>query len=214
MYWNSDITQLWKKVLALTQKIEPFPVLARSMNPAISPDFFRNPVFSPTIMPVHAFTLSPGGTLKFSSDSTATGDSIIPGLFECSRGNCKLCKLYKQVCTSFLTANSVEWHIKNNITCQSKKVIYFLKCICCNLSTSYLGKTKCFRDRMNNHISECRSGNTSDIFDRHVFKCKEINDINQEPHSQIFAFMTVSTENLLIPYQSYLHSKKFDTLNC
>ena len=151
---------------------------------------------------------------KFSSDSTATGGSKIPGLFKCSRGNCKLCKLYIQECTSFQTANNVEWHIKSNITCQSKNVIYFLKCICCNLSTSYIGKTKCFRARMNNHISECRSGNTSDIFDRHVFKCKEINDINQEPYFQIFAFMTVSRENLLIPYESYLQSKKFDTLNC
>ena len=151
---------------------------------------------------------------KISSYGIAPGGSKIPGLFKCSRGNCKLCKLYIQECTSFLTANNVEWHIKSNITCQSKNVIYFLKCICCNLSTSYIGKTKCFRARMNNHISECRSGNTSDIFDRHVFKCKEINDINQEPYFQIFAFMTVSRENLLIPYESYLQSKKFDTLNC
>ena len=133
---------------------------------------------------------------KFSSDSTATSGSKIQGLFKCSQGNCKLCKQYIA------------------IPVKAKNVMHFLKCICCNLSTSYIGKTKCFRARMNNHISECRSGNTSDIFDKHVLKCKEINDINQEPYFQIFAFMTMSRENLLIPYESYLQSKKFDTLNC
>ena len=78
-------------------------------------------------------------------------------------------------------------------------MIYLLRCIFCNLSTSYTGKIKLVRARMHNHISECRLGNTSNISDKHVLKCKEINDINQELHFPIFALMKVSRKNLLIP---------------
>ena len=151
---------------------------------------------------------------KFVSQNNEEANRSSPGLFKCNRGNCNLCKFYIQECSSFLTSNNIEWHIRSNINCHSKNVIYFLKCICCNLSTSYIGKTNNFRARMNNHISECRTGNTTDIFDKHVHKCKEKNHVKKEPYFQVYAFMTVSRENLLIPYESYLQSKRFDTMNC
>ena len=70
-----------------------------------------------------------------------------------------------------------------------------------------------FNTRMNNHRSDCRTGNTTDRFDIHVFKCTKSNNYTQEPFFQIYAYMTVKHESMLLPYESYLHSKSFDTMN-
>ena len=95
------------------------------------------------------------------------------GLFTWKDKRCKLCQLYIRQCKSFLTSNGKEWIIKSHITCHSKNVIYFLKCRSKNCSTTYIGKTNDFRKRMNNHISSCKNGKSSDRFDNHVFNCTE-----------------------------------------
>ena len=66
---------------------------------------------------------------------------------------------------------------------------------------------------MNNHISECRTGNSSDKFDIHVFNCRKKHNYNTEPYFKIFAFMTVPHESMLATYEKFLHDKGFDTLN-
>ena len=146
------------------------------------------------------------------SSNTAMNTEKPPGLFCCNRSNCNLCKLYIQECSSFKTSNNYNWTIKCHINCHSKLVVYYLKCICCNLET-YIGKTNNFRARMNNHISESRSGSTSNIFDRHVYNCRKKQKLDKEPFFHIYAFMTVSKEELLIPYESHLQERNFDTMN-
>ena len=110
------------------------------------------------------------------------------GLFKCHSNRSLLCKYYIQECSSFMTANNVEWKIQCNITCNSLNVIYYLICLCCNY-TSYTGKTNVMRLRMNQHISEIRTGNTTNRFDKHVFKCKALHNVTQEPYFKIFAFI-------------------------
>ena len=66
---------------------------------------------------------------------------------------------------------------------------------------------------MNNHISECRTGNTTDKFDTHVFNCRKNNDYNTEPYFRIYTFMTVPHESMLLTYEAFLHKKQYDTLN-
>ena len=66
---------------------------------------------------------------------------------------------------------------------------------------------------MNNHISECRTGRSSDKFDIHVFNCRKRHDFNIEPYFQIYTFMTVPHESMLTTYESFLHKKGFDTMN-
>ena len=134
------------------------------------------------------------------------------GLFKCNDIRCQLCNKYIQECTHFVTSNNVKWDIREKIMCNSKNVLYFLKCSICNLTT-YTGKTNNFRLRMNNHISECRTGNTCDRFDIHVFNCRKINNYHTEPYFKIYAFMTVKHENMLLSYEAYLHKKQYDTLN-
>lgn len=134
------------------------------------------------------------------------------GLFKCDCKRCLLCKYYIVECTSFKTSNNINWEIKCHITCNSKNVIYFLTCLCCNYET-YTGKTNVFRLRMNNHISEIRTGNSTDRFDNHVMRCKEQHNITKEPFFKIYAFIILPSERLLIPYEKHFHSLKFDTMN-
>ena len=152
---------------------------------------------------------------SFSSNPNANRrEKLEPGLFKCSNNRCKLCKLYIQECKTFYTSNNVLWTIKSHISCNSKNVLYYLKCVCCNFQSTYTGKTVNLRLRSNNHISSCRLGNNDNVFDLHVFKCMKEHNIYCEPYFHIYAFMSVSKEELLLPYEKLLHKKSFDTFNC
>ena len=70
-----------------------------------------------------------------------------------------------------------------------------------------------FRTRLNNHISDCRTGRTSDIFDLHVHECGIKNNCLGEPYFKVYAFMKLSSSDKLLTYESYLHSQRFDTMN-
>ena len=119
---------------------------------------------------------------------------------------------YIQECTSFETSNGVEWQIKCHMNCNSSNVLYFLKCTACN-STTYTGKTNNLRLRMNGHKSSATLGNSTDVFDNHVHKCRNRLQYTLEPKFLIYAFLRVNDSKLLIPYEKFFHSQHFDTLN-
>ena len=122
-----------------------------------------------------------------------------PGLYKCNSNICRLCKDgYIQECKSFVTSNGLEWQIKCHINCNSKNVLYFLKCTSC-MTTTYTGKTNNLRLRMNGHKSSANLGTSSDIFDNHVFNCRLKVKYNLEPKFFIYAFLTVNDSKLLIP---------------
>ena len=51
----------------------------------------------------------------------------------------------------------------------------------CNGAMNYIGKTTNFRKRLNNHISESRTGMSCFSFPEHVYKCgKENNNLPVE----------------------------------
>ena len=142
-----------------------------------------------------------------------------PGIYaECKDKRCNLCnKGYIQECSSFVTDNDVTWTIKSHINCNSKNVLYFLICNMCKKEgkpESNTGKTETrLRDRMNNHISDCRTGNTTDKFDLHVHQCGILNNCLKPPYFQIYAFMTLRSPEKLLIYENWLHKKHFDSMN-
>ena len=148
-------------------------------------------------------------TAKFESCEITNKNN---GLYKCTDKRCKLCRLYIKECTSFITANGTEWHIKSHITCNSKLVLYFQRCASCDGIVSNIGKTNDLRLRMNNHISACRLGNSTDKFDNHVFNCKMSND-KSEPYFYLTIFMEVNDVNKLLVYENYLHTNGHDTIN-
>ena len=66
------------------------------------------------------------------------------------------------------------------------------------------------RPRINYHISEAKNGNTTDIFDKHVFSC--IKD-HIEPVFKLNVLMEVDNYDKLLVYEDYFHKQGFDTLN-
>ena len=95
------------------------------------------------------------------------------GLCTCNNKTCKLCALYIKLCTSFKIPNDALGSITCHITCQSKTVIYFLKCTFYSHGTTYIGKSVYLRSRKNNHITSRRLGGSTGKFDNHVFYCMQ-----------------------------------------
>ena len=104
------------------------------------------------------------------------------------------------------------WSIKSHITCNSTNVIYFLKCNSCKVTT-YTGKTNNLRKRMNGHKSSCALGNSTDIFDNHVYKCRKERQSDIRPMFLVYFFLTVKDTKLLLAYEHFLHEQRHDTLN-
>ena len=134
--------------------------------------------------------------------------------YECKDSRCNLCASYIQEWPSFITSNRYNWIIRCHINCHSINVLYFLSCNSFKGNARYTGKTVNFRHRMKNHITVCRYGTCTDKFDNHAFKCSHKNDhVAREPYFKAYAFMTVTEENKLLCYESYLHKMRFDTMN-
>ena len=79
----------------------------------------------------------------------------------------------------------------------------------CNGKTTYIGKNKTkLRIRTNNHITCCRNGSGTNIFDKHVFKCGTNNKCLQPPYFKILAYMKVSTDEKLFTYERHLSTER------
>ena len=128
----------------------------------------------------------------------------------CSDKRCKICISYLQTDSTFTLASGKVWNVKCKMTCNSKNVIYFLKCNQCDGNVSYIGKTNNLRLRTNQHISTCRTGRGSDIFDQHVHNCT---DNLSEPYFKLFLLLSLNNEQSLIPYETHFHSLGYDTMN-
>lgn len=165
---------------------------------------------------VQCYTQTPN-LLKILSSSRFVSDSPEKdrekGVYHCTNTRCQICSLdYLQECKSFVTSNGTTWNIKCRITCKSLNVIYFLKCRFCGIVTK-LGKTDNLRKRTNNHISGCRNGNSSDIFDNHVHACPKSKGLPpSEPFFLLFVFMECSDYNKLLNIERKLHLKGHDTV--
>ena len=67
---------------------------------------------------------------------------------------------------------------------------------------------------MNNHISACRHGNSTDKFDNHVYNCTQAMQVSLvEPYFKLYAFKSLSNYNNLRNYERKLHSERHDTMN-
>ena len=86
-----------------------------------------------------------------------------PGTYKCSDKRCKICQNYLNEIKEFTISNCQIWEIRREIDCDSVNVIYYLKCKMCNEKETYIGKTigdntKGFKVRINQHISDCKTG--------------------------------------------------------
>ena len=63
---------------------------------------------------------------------------------------------------------------------------------------------------MNCHISESKSGNTTDTFDKHVYSCKKD---HLDPVFQLHVLLEVEDYDKLLIYEEHFHKQGFDTDN-
>ena len=144
----------------------------------------------------------------------------IRGITHCENSACKICELYLQKCDSFQTSNGTIWKIKCHANCNSKNVIYYTVCNFC-LHESNVGKTDNLRERTNNHITCCRHGSGSDLFDLHVHDCarkqgKKLEEKpfkKNEPYFKLYIFMKLSDYNSLRNHERRLQLQGHDTIN-
>ena len=66
--------------------------------------------------------------------------------------------------------------LHSHVTCRDINVIYYLKCNMCDHKETYIGKTVSnnavgFKSRINQHISDCRTGISTCTFSIHVYHC-------------------------------------------
>ena len=154
----------------------------------------------------------PNNLLKiFSSAKFSEKPTTRPKILPCNNSRCNLCPNYIQYETEFQLSNGKVWTIKDNMSCNSKNVIYFLTCNQCNGNTTYIGKTNNIRLRTNQHISTCRTGKGTDKFDLHVFHCKD--KPPKEPFFKLYLLMHLTTNDALLTYEKHFHDNSYDTLN-
>ena len=121
---------------------------------------------------------------------------------------------------SFIMPNNTRWELRSHVTCRSVNIIYYLKCNMCKKKETYIEKTVGdnivgFKSRMNQHISENRTGDLTYNFPIHVYKCglKKKICLN-EPFFETNVMMTLKNSNQIETYENYFHKKSYDTLNC
>ena len=70
----------------------------------------------------------------------------------------------------------MRWELHSQVTCRNINVIYYLKCNTCDHKETYIGKTVGdnavgFKSRINQYISDCRTGTSSCKFLIHIYHC-------------------------------------------
>ena len=78
---------------------------------------------------------------------------------------------------------------------------------------NYIGQTTDLRQRMNNHISESKSGVSSCNFPKHVNNCGKCNKDLEEPFFKIHAFMKLKVPKSLLEYESKRFNKGHAIMN-
>lgn len=149
-----------------------------------------------------------------SRKTTHNQEEIRPGIFaECSDPRCEICSFgYIQDCSSFTTSNGTTWEIRSHINCNSRNVIYYLECLMCDGKVTKTGKASTrLRERINNHRSECATGRTTDVFDRHCHDCGAHR--KEEPYFRLRAFMKLGNPEKLLTIERRLHERKYATIN-
>ena len=152
--------------------------------------------------------------------NTDTNNFIqLKGLFKCTDKRCKICLLYVNEGNSFVMFNNLRWELRSHITCRDINVIYYLKCNMCDHKETYVGKTvgdnvAGFKSRIDQHISDCRTGTSTCKFPINVYHCAVKNKCLKEPHFQLNIMMKLKGSRQLEFYENYFHKKGYDTINC
>ena len=107
--------------------------------------------------------------------------------------------------------------IRREIDCHSVNVIYYFKCKICIEKETYIEKrigdnTKGFKVGINQHISDCKTGNATCKFPHYVHDCGIKNNCLQEPFFRLNIMLPLDKSNRLETIKKHVHLKGYDTM--
>ena len=84
----------------------------------------------------------------------------------------------------------MRWELCSHVTCRDINVIYYLKCNMCDYRETYIGKTVGdnvvgFKSRINQPITDCKTGVSTCKFPMHVYQCAIKNKSLKELYFQL-----------------------------
>ena len=115
-------------------------------------------------------------------------------------------------------SNNMRWELQSNVACRSINIIYYLKCNKCQKKETYIGNSVGanivgFKSRMNQHINDSRTRDSTCKFSINVYKFGRKNKCLNKPFFEINVMMTLKSCNPLEIYENYFLKKGYDTLN-
>ena len=143
----------------------------------------------------------------------------LKGLFKCTGKRFKVCLLYVNEGNRFVISSNMRWELRSHGTCRDIDVTYYLKRNMCDHKETYIGKTVgdnivCFKSRIKQHISDCRTSTSTCKFPIDVLHCAMKNKRLKEPHFQLNIMMKVKDSWRLEFFENYFHKKGYDIINC
>ena len=125
---------------------------------------------------------------------------------------CKICSMYILEGHSFIMSNNMRWDLRSHVNCRSINIIYYLKWNMCKKKETYVGKTVGdnivrFISKMNQHISNSRTGDSRCKFPIHFYKCSLKRKCLNEPFFEINITMKLKSSNQLQTFENYFHKK-------
>ena len=133
------------------------------------------------------------------------------GLSKCTDKPCKICSLYVNEDNSFDMSNNMIWELRSHVTCRYINVIYYLRYNMCDNKETYIGKTvgdnvASFKRRINQHISDCRTGISTCKFTLYVYHCAMKSKCLKD-HFQLNLMMKLKDSRQLEFYENHFHKK-------
>ena len=94
--------------------------------------------------------------LTSSAFSSLPAEHHTRGITHCKDKRCQLCRpgFLKAIDQVISPVGRLLFKIKHEFSCKSKNILYYMTCTICG--KDYVGQTKDFRKRMNNHKSDIR----------------------------------------------------------
>ena len=115
-------------------------------------------------------------------------------------------------------SNGQVLEILRQIDRQSVNFIYHLKCKMCSEKERYIWKTtghnaKGFKVKINQHISNCKRGDSTCKFPRHVYDFSIKNYCLEEPFFDLNIMLRLNKSDRLETIEKHFHLKGYDTMN-
>ena len=115
-------------------------------------------------------------------------------------------------------SNGQVWEIRREINWHSVNAIFYLKCKMGNAKETYIGKTiidntKWFKVRINQHISDCKTGDSTCKFPRHVYDCVVKNNCLEESFFILNIILRLKKSDRLEIVAKHFYLKGYDTIN-